>query len=94
MKLKFKTQAFQTAAVQAVVDCFEGQPAASAEAMSYRIDPGKARQGVEDMFDEAGFRNADLRLGDAAMTDNIQKVQRAQNFFINGAPAPWTLTMV
>jgi len=26
MKLKFKTQAFQTAAVQAVVDCFDGQP--------------------------------------------------------------------
>ncbi|MEX0618626.1 MAG: hypothetical protein WDZ76_01490 [Pseudohongiellaceae bacterium] len=28
MKLKFKTQAYQTAAVQAVVDCFEGQVAA------------------------------------------------------------------
>lgn len=26
MKLKFKTQAYQTAAVQAVVDCFKGQP--------------------------------------------------------------------
>jgi len=25
MKLKFKTQAYQTAAVQAVVDCFKGQ---------------------------------------------------------------------
>jgi type III restriction enzyme len=24
MKLKFKTQAYQTAAVQAVVDCFKG----------------------------------------------------------------------
>lgn len=26
MKLKFKTQAYQTAAVEAVVDCFKGQP--------------------------------------------------------------------
>lgn len=30
MKLKFKTQAYQSAAVQAV-DCFKGQPPASAE---------------------------------------------------------------
>lgn len=43
MKLKFKTQAYQTAAVQAVVDCFKGQPPATAQAISYRIDPG-ARQ--------------------------------------------------
>ena len=43
MKLKFKTQAYQTAAVQAVVDCFKGQPPATAEAISYRIDPGKAK---------------------------------------------------
>lgn len=34
MKLKFKTQAYQTAAVQAVVDCFKGQPPATAEAIS------------------------------------------------------------
>ena len=33
MKLKFKTQAYQSAAVQAVVGCFAGQPPASAEAM-------------------------------------------------------------
>jgi restriction endonuclease len=26
MKLKFKTQVYQTAAMQAVVDCFKGQP--------------------------------------------------------------------
>ena len=50
MKLKFKTQAYQTAAVQAVVDCFKGQPPASAEAISYRIDPGKAKEG-EGLFE-------------------------------------------
>ena len=47
MKLKFKTQAYQTAAVQAVVDCFKGQPPATAEAISYRIDPGKATRSME-----------------------------------------------
>ncbi|HET9034079.1 MAG TPA: DEAD/DEAH box helicase family protein [Dokdonella sp.] len=79
MKLKFKTQAFQTAAVQAVVDCFKGQLPASPEAISYRIDPGKAQKGVDDLFTESGFRNADLFLTDAAVLDNIQQVQRGQN---------------
>lgn len=35
MKLKFKTQAYQTSAVQAVVGCFKGQPPASPDAISY-----------------------------------------------------------
>jgi len=79
MKLKFKTQAYQTAAVQAVVDCFKGQPPASTEAISYRIDPGKARKGTEDLFTEAGFKNADLALSDTTLLDNIHAGQRAQN---------------
>lgn len=79
MKLKFKTQAYQTAAVQVVVDCFKGQPAASAEAISYRVDPGKAKKGVEDLFSESGFRNADLKLTDVALLGNITQVQYQQN---------------
>jgi type III restriction enzyme len=79
MKLKFKTQAFQTAAVKAVVDCFKGQPPASAEAISYRIDPGMAKKGVEDLFAEAGFKNADLKLTDIALLENITQVQHQQN---------------
>ena len=75
MKLKFKTQAYQTAAVQAVVDCFKGQPPATAEAISYRIDPGKAKKGVEDLFAEGGFKNADLKLTDIALLENITQVQ-------------------
>lgn len=61
MKLKFKTQAYQTAAVQAVVDCFAGQPPASDDAMRYRIDPGSGQGTTDDMFAD-GFRNADLKL--------------------------------
>lgn len=79
MKLKFKTQPYQTAAVQAVVDCFKGQPAASAEAISYRIDPGQGKKGTEDLFSNSGFKNADLTLTDLHLLDNIQQVQRGQN---------------
>jgi Restriction endonuclease len=56
MKLKFKTQTYQTAAVQAVVDCFKGQSPATAEAISYRIDPGKAKKGIEDLLERTGSK--------------------------------------
>jgi type III restriction enzyme len=79
MKLKFKTQAYQSAAVQAVVDCFKGQPPVSAQAMAYRIDPGRAAKGTEDLFSADGFKNADLALTEQQLLDNIQQVQRTQN---------------
>jgi type III restriction enzyme len=79
MKLKFKTQVHQTAAVQAVVDCFKGQPPVSNEAIRYRIDPGKTSAGMDSLFSEAGFRNANLTLSDTALLCNIHAVQRAQN---------------
>jgi type III site-specific deoxyribonuclease len=82
MKLKFKTQAYQTAAVQAVVDCFKGQLPASPEAMHYRIDPGHAATGQtigSTVSSDAGFKNADLALPDSALLDNIHTVQRSQN---------------
>lgn len=82
MKLKFKTQAYQSAAVQAVVDCFKGQPPASAEAISYRIDLGRAARGQtigSTLGTDDGFKNADLALTDLALLDNIQQVQRGQN---------------
>lgn len=79
MKLKFKTQAYQTAAVQAVLDCFKDQLPASSEAVSYRIDPGKASKGQQDLLSSDGFKNADLKLTDAALLANITEVQRQQN---------------
>ena len=83
MKLKFKTQAYQSAAVQAVVDCFKGQPPASAEAITYRIDPGQSKRGTEDLFSDSGFKNADLALTEFALLDNIQQVQRSQNLSVS-----------
>lgn len=88
MKLKFKTQAYQTAAVQAVVDCFKGQAMASPEAMRYRIDPGTAAKGQtigSTVSSDAGFKNADLTLSDSALLDNIHAVQRAQNLPVSDA---------
>ncbi|TCG06683.1 restriction endonuclease subunit R [Paraburkholderia steynii] len=83
MKLKFKTQAYQTAAVQTVVDCFKGQSLASNDAISYRIDPGKAKTGMDSLFTESGLKNADLVLSDTTLLDNIQQVQRQQNLPIS-----------
>lgn len=94
MKLKFKTQAYQTAAVQALVDCFKGQPPASSEAISYRIDPGKAKAKTDNLFSEAGFKNADLVLSDAALLDNIQQVQRQQNLPVSDALAKTKIARV
>ena len=75
MKLKFKTQAYQTHAVESVVDCFAGQPLL--DGLTYRIDPGQRAQ--SSAFDEDGFRNADIALSEAQVLENIQTVQRSQN---------------
>ncbi|MCA0211893.1 MAG: DEAD/DEAH box helicase family protein [Proteobacteria bacterium] len=82
MKLKFKTQAYQLAAVQAVVDCFAGQPPATADAVSYRVDPGRtgpAGPTTGSLFAGDGFRNAELRLPAGVVLGNVQTVQRQQN---------------
>jgi len=98
MKLKFKTQAYQTAAVQAVVDCFKGQVPHHG-GIRYRLDPGTRKaapaspQGalaLEAAPDaaaeqEAAFRNADLTLSELALLDNIHAVQRAQNLPLSDA---------
>ena len=90
MKLKFKTQPYQTAAVQAVVDCFKGQ-APQHGGVRYRLDPGVKKaasaspqsaldleaEAVADQ--EAAFRNADVTLSESVLLDNIQQVQRLQN---------------
>ena len=74
MKLKFKVQSYQTNAVDAVVDCFAGQP--NSDGLRYRIDPGRAVQA--SAFDE-GYKNEDIRLTDGQVLTNIQAVQKHQN---------------
>lgn len=84
MKLKFKKQVFQTDAVNAVADCFAGQP--KSEKISYRIDPGRNGATVKNGqtqaamdFSQSGFRNRDLVLTGDQLLANIQAVQQRQN---------------
>src|SRR5690554_8051227 len=86
MKLKFKTQEYQTRAVEALADCFAGQPFSSG--IRYRIDPGEtaplAQPMQRDMYaspdsDDAGFKNAALELTELELLNNIRTVQRRQN---------------
>ncbi|MCF6238196.1 MAG: DEAD/DEAH box helicase family protein [Candidatus Marinimicrobia bacterium] len=82
MKLKFKKQAYQTRAVDAVVDCFKGQP--NTAGISYRIDPGMDKANLkgyrqQSLIEESGFKNGDIFLPEEQILENIQGVQRIQN---------------
>lgn len=88
MKLKFKKQAYQTRAVEAVVDCFKGQP--NTAGISYRIDPGVRKINADGSYqqtvvdigfidEESGFKNHDIALNDQQVLENIQEIQRNQN---------------
>ena len=83
MKLQFKKQAYQTNAVNAVVDCFIGQPNTSG--IQYRVDPGRAQQGQQSINygdQSAGFKNSDVLVN---VLENIQKVQQQQNLNVSQA---------
>ena len=84
MKLKFKKQPFQTDAVNAVADCFAGQP--KSEGVTFRIDPGKTgstnnsgqtQSGFD--FSQSGFKNRELVLTREQLLENIHAVQQRQN---------------
>jgi type III restriction enzyme len=77
VKLKFKKQGYQTSAVEAVVDCFKGQP--NTAGMNYRIDPGVDKSKQMILLENSGFKNADIALTDLQILENIQAVQRRQN---------------
>ena len=66
MKLKFKVQPYQTNAVDAIVDCFAGQPKSTG--LSYRIDPGR---GTQALLDLGGFKNDEIHLPDGQLLTNI-----------------------
>lgn len=99
MKLKFKTQAYQTAAVQAVVDCFKGQVPHHG-GVRYRLDPGSQKAAPASpqaalaleaaspeaaAEKEAAFRNADFTLSETALLENIRAVQHGQNLPVSDA---------
>ena len=80
MKLKFKKQAYQTNAVDAVADCFAGQP--KREGAIFRVDPGRTIDASGQLttgLETDGFKNADLELTPGQMLQNIRAVQLRQN---------------
>ena len=86
MKLKFKKQAYQTNAVDAVADCFAGQP--KREGLNYRVDPGHAMDASGQAvaaLETVGFKNADLALTPSQILENIHAVQRRQNLPLSTA---------
>jgi type III restriction enzyme len=85
MKLKFKSQAYQMHAVEAVVKCFAGQPKHSG--VQFRIDPGHNKAGgmQHQLQEDPGFKNAEVVLTPSQLLANIQAVQRHQNLPISSA---------
>jgi len=77
MKLKFKHQPYQAAAVDAVADCFARQQPETGE--RYQVDPGRAPSPQRSLLDDSGFRNPDIRLDESALLANIQGVKRRAN---------------
>lgn len=71
LKLQFKVQKYQTDAVNAVVDCFEGQP--FADGISYRVDPGRSESPT--VYDESGLKNAEVASG-LKVLETIRAVQK------------------
>jgi type III restriction enzyme len=84
MKIKFKHQAYQTNAVEAVVDCFAGQP--KTNGLVYRIDPGLAKAGGQQtLLDDAGFKNNKVVPTLAQLLENIHSIQRRENLPLSTA---------
>ena len=86
MKLKFKHQTYQTHAVQAVVECFKGQPPSSGTV--YRVDPGRTnKSGQQDVFEVSGFNNTALALTGTQLLEHIHAIQHRDNLPLSSALA-------
>jgi type III restriction enzyme len=88
MKLQFKEQLFQLQAVQAIVDCFDGQPIRTKDFtidrshevlnLAKAISSGTQKNVLfeEKLLESIGYRNSNFLLNDTQILSNIQKVQR------------------
>lgn len=76
MKFKFKTYQYQTEAVNAVVDCFLGQPKLAG--LRYRVDMGETtgkQREIPAVSNDEVYGNAPLELSCDELLKNIQQVQ-------------------
>lgn len=76
MKFKFKIQGYQTDAVANTTAIFTGQP--NRESAKYRWDAGKHAKGRSlQLYDDDGYRNADVELSSKQLLENLHSVQTA-----------------
>jgi len=90
MQIKFKSQDYQTSAVESIVDCFKGQ--SKTAGISYRIDPGKVKaktkgQSTLEDFEENdvpdGIKNSEIEITAEQLLNNIKEVQQKQDLPIS-----------
>ena len=95
MKFKFTTQQYQTDAVTAIADVFNGQP--YHERSEYTLDKGvidehqpqqlslfnvmdeQAKIDMTDLIDDIGFANAKLEISADKLLSNIKEIQQLSN---------------
>ncbi len=82
MKFNFKIQEYQTEAVQAVINVFNGQ--ANIGTVDYGRDLGKQSKEttlslLEDVDDGLGYKNNNISLSDKELFENIIKIQKDTN---------------
>lgn len=73
MKFKYKTQEFQTKAVESIANAFKGQP--YIDNFTYKRDLGK-NYTMEMDESEFGYSNANVMLSDEDLLANIQSIQK------------------
>ena len=84
MKLKFKQQGFQSDAVAAVVNTFQGQPLD--DRVVYRVDPGREIDPDAPFLanlEFTGFKNNDLAIPLPEVLKNVQAIQQSQNLTLS-----------
>jgi len=92
MKLQFKEQKFQIDAVNAIIDCFIGQPLKTDRFTLERSKDlikkakqasiGQISSGLEnEVFESIGYRNSLVKITDNHVLKNIQDVQRHNDLF-------------
>ncbi len=73
MKLKYKSQDFQTDATNAICNVFMGQPKQSARA--YILDPGQVSDNTEELFRFDAYANSALLINNDRILENVANQQ-------------------
>ncbi len=73
MKLRYKSQDFQSDATNAICNAFIGQP--KQRAQSYILDPGQSNDNTDDLFRFDAYANPALVLNDKRILENVVNQQ-------------------